>query len=644
MAKTTNQTPATNQDQSRGFLLYNRRPALSEHVLESLKEAEAITGINQSELRMRLMGLGIGALNINRCLNELEDCAADLRFIGLNTTAVTKEYVKNGKLPPAARHINLTDSTIKFLDANENTLFKITKESELLIIITDLSGKTVKHLMTAMAYTGNAINKTFDEILKKFSIAKPAAIFYSLNGDSENGVYVDSDIFSYMGLNDKLTHSKGSNFRVMVKEAMAMSKSSITDENFGISLLPGANPEWSRGKSPVEKELGRYTRYILTAVEKKLLPFEAESNEASDEETSPSLSGDKPGTYPSNKNLAGMNSSKGLQPPPNINYSKITSFFQTSLPELIVGLIVIVSPFSFFMSGVKSISAHQVFWKMAAGSAIVLAGVLMFCYSLLLLYYRRMVENTPTSKIRSLSMGMVELSGKSRLYYDLRTSATKTQCVYYRCRYYKYQQTNDGSRWALTRSVSSGKIPFYIEDDTGRVLIKPKGAIFNIPMATQSFQGSYIPTLSIQLHDPNTKVVEELIPERARLYVLGSAQVEKHGKKTREIIIDKLRMLKQSPKIMSEYDINSDGQIDVEEWEAARSDVERMVYAESLANGPGDSESVVIEKPRFGLLPFIIADSEKNLIRKLMFRTWIFLFGGLSTMGFSLNFLVNFFR
>jgi len=255
-----------------------------------------------------------------------------------------------------------------------------------------------------------------------------------------------------------------------------------------------------------------------------------------------------------------------------------------------------------------------------------------------------MMENTPTSKIRSLSMGMVELSGKAKLYYDLRASGTKTHCVYYRCRYYKYQKTSDSSYWKLTRSVSSGKIPFYIEDETGHVLIKPQGAVFNIPMVTQSFQGSYIPTLSLQLHDPNTKVVEELVPERARLYVLGSAHIEKHGKKTKELIIDKLRILKHSPETMAEYDINGDGNIDGNEWEAARDDVERMVYAESLANGPGESEKVVIEKPRFGLLPFIIADTEKNLIRKLMFRTWVFLIGGLITIGFSIDFLINFFN
>ncbi|MDA3895316.1 MAG: GIDE domain-containing protein [Desulfobacteraceae bacterium] len=635
MLKTTPESGSAKADERSGFLLYNRRPALSEEILESLNEAETITGINISELRMRMIGLGIGAFNIKGSLNDLETCAADMKTIGFDTAVVAKDFIKKGKLPSPARQLNLTDSTMTFFDANENTLFEIKKETDLLIIITDLSGKVVRQMMTAMAYTGNAINKRFEENLKKISISKPAAIFYALNSDTQSGVYVDSEIFAYMGLNDKLTYSKGSNFRVMINEAMTLCKTSTTEENFGISLLPGANPEWSKGKSSVEKELGRYARYILTAVERKLLPFEPESPD-------PSKNGNSSSTENTTEvNHMGMQSSKGLQPPPDMNYSKITSLFQTSLPELIVGLIVLVSPFSFFMSGIQSISAHHVFWKAATGSAIVLAGFLMFCYSLLLLYYRRMVENTPTSKVRSLSMGMVELSGRAKLYYDLRASATKTPCVYYRCRYYKYQRTSDSSHWRLTRSVASGKIPFYIQDDTGQVLIKPKGAVFNIPMVTQSFQGSYIPTLSLQLHDPNTKVVEELVPERARLYVLGSAHIEKHGKKTREIIIDKLRMLKQSPKTMSEYDVNGDGNIDGDEWEAARNDAERMVYAESLANGPGESETVVIEKPRFGMLPFIIADSEKNLIRKLMFRTWIFLVGGLITIGFSTNFFYN---
>jgi len=176
---------------------------------------------------MRMVGLGIGALNINRSLTELQICSDDLQSIGMNTAVVAKDVIKKGKLPPPARQMNLTDSAITFLDANENPLFEITQKTDLLIIITDLSGTVVRQMMTAMAYTGNAMIKRFEENLKKISISKPAAIFYSLNDSPLEGVYVDSEIFSYMGLNDKLTHSKGSNFRVLINEAIHISQSSM---------------------------------------------------------------------------------------------------------------------------------------------------------------------------------------------------------------------------------------------------------------------------------------------------------------------------------------------------------------------------------------------------------------------------------
>ena len=250
----------------------------------------------------------------------------------------------------------------------------------------------------------------------------------------------------------------------------------------------------------------------------------------------------------------------------------------------------------------------------------------------------------PTSRIRSLSLGMVELSGKTRRYYDLRASATQTPCVFYQCRYYKLKKTSEGSHWSLTRSVSSGKIPFYIEDDTGRVLINPKGAVFNLSLTTQSFSGSYIPSLSLQFYDPETKVEEDIVPPGVRVYVFGSAQIERHGQDIRTKIIDKLRLLKQNPDALNHYDTNGDGQVDGNEWEEARNDATTQVYAESLADASANRETVVIEKPRFGFLPFIVADSEKGLVWHLMFRTWILLAGAMITMGFGIRLLLNLFK
>ena len=175
------------------------------------------------------------------------------------------------------------------------------------------------------------------------------------------------------------------------------------------------------------------------------------------------------------------------------------------------------------------------------------------------------------------------------------------------------------------------------------MLINPKGAVFNISLTSQSFSGSYIPALSLQLYDPDTKVVENLIPPGVRVYVLGSAQVERHGQDIRSKIIDKLRLLKQNSDALDHYDANGDGQVDINEWEEARQDVTTQVYAESLADASANAETVVIEKPRFGFLPFIVADSEKGLVRQLMFRTWIFLVGsGVVTM-FGVRLLVKLF-
>ncbi|MDA8403226.1 MAG: GIDE domain-containing protein [Desulfobacteraceae bacterium] len=626
-------------DTRMGFILYHRYRRIPENIQESLTEAAAATGINVSELRMRLTGTGIGALTVNRPLKELERCADDLKSIGLPAAVIEKDLIKKSRLPAAAKKLHLSAASMAFEDANGETLFQINDQTDLLIIITDLSGQSVRQRMTAMTYTGTAVNSSFEESLKKISIARPAAIFYALNNPSVTGVYVDADIFSFMGLNEHLTCAKGTNFRVMINQAMALAKSCVMDENFGLSLLPGASPEWNSDKPAIEKELGRYARYIIAAAGNKLLVKGSEI--PGQEIINKGLDQEGPETDDTTINNGNSASTEKLKSPPDISASRLVTFFQTSMPEIIAVMIVSISPFSLLMSGVRSIHHHHRLWEAAAGASIALAGSLMFVYALLMLYYRRIVENTPTSKIRSLSMGMVELSGKTRRYFDLKTSATLTPCVFYQCRHYKYTKTGDSSRWALTRSVSSGKISFYIEDGTGRVLVNPKGAIFKIPLTTQTFSGSFIPSLSLQLSDPDTKVVEDLIPVGVRVYVLGSAQIERHGLDTRTRIIDKLRQLKQNPESLNRYDANGDGQIDGNEWEAARQDAATQVYAESLTDASANAETVVIEKPRFGLLPFIVADSEKGLVRQLMFRTVLFLAAGIITIGFSIRFMAS---
>ncbi len=170
-------TDKDKMDSQKGFLLFNRRPVISESVFELLDEAEAITGINKGEIRMRLTGQGIGAFNINRPYNELETCASDLQSIGINAVVVSRQLIRNSRLPTTAKHLWYDSSSLRFYDTADNVIFEITPDTDLLVIVTDLSGKSVKQMLTAMAYTGNAIEKKFEDILKKISLSKPAVIF-----------------------------------------------------------------------------------------------------------------------------------------------------------------------------------------------------------------------------------------------------------------------------------------------------------------------------------------------------------------------------------------------------------------------------------------------------------------------------------
>jgi hypothetical protein len=92
-----------------------------------------------------------------------------------------------------------------------------------------------------------------------------------------------------------------------------------------------------------------------------------------------------------------------------------------------------------------------------------------------------LIENTPTSKIRSIAMGLVEIYGsvvpaEGRL---LKSPLTGKDCVYYKYNIEEYRSSGKSGSWV---SISSGvkKELFYLKDSTGLVLIEPEGAEIEI--------------------------------------------------------------------------------------------------------------------------------------------------------------------
>jgi len=103
------------------------------------------------------------------------------------------------------------------------------------------------------------------------------------------------------------------------------------------------------------------------------------------------------------------------------------------------------------------------------------AGIGLFFYGFQLLQRRRLILDTPLSKIRSASMGMVEISGQAVGPYTMIAPITERPCYYYRTLVWEYKQNGKNKQWVKVVGECV-HVPFFVDDNTGRILIDPRGA------------------------------------------------------------------------------------------------------------------------------------------------------------------------
>lgn len=240
----------------------------------------------------------------------------------------------------------------------------------------------------------------------------------------------------------------------------------------------------------------------------------------------------------------------------------------------------------------------------AAWAIIITLALLRLCF--LNLKKARLIEDTPTSKIRSAAQGYVELWGLAKRPVQqppLIAPLTQKSCVWYRFTIEKLEQSDRKSQWRVIQSGQSKQM-FELDDNTGRCLIDAHNADtssthkqcwysdsrFNTPGSiTTSFRGDY-------------RFTEWRIQEDDFLYTLGHLktyqgpslleQIELH----RNEILDELKSDTQT--LLKRYDSNGDGEISQVEWERARR------HAQFTA------ETVVQKKPPEPQLSILGADSD----------------------------------
>jgi len=175
--------------------------------------------------------------------------------------------------------------------------------------------------------------------------------------------------------------------------------------------------------------------------------------------------------------------------------------------------------------------------------------------------------------------------------------------------------------WVTTMSTASNQM-FYLEDETGRILIDPLNA------EMQGVRKSIFP------QGVRSRVIEQCILEGGPLFAMGYlGPTHTYLDTRRQRMTEWLQRLKADKEQMAQADANRDGIIDAQEWDAFREKKQRaFLAAESALDDEQPTAPLVLRHPPDGTY-LIAAETEKELLRGYAWSAPLGIFGGLTTTG-----------
>ena len=177
----------------------------------------------------------------------------------------------------------------------------------------------------------------------------------------------------------------------------------------------------------------------------------------------------------------------------------------------------------------------------------------------------RFLIDTPTSKAKGLFMGQVEIAGRATIAQPVTTFLAAAQSVWFHYviseewERWETEVTTDDKGHTQTRQVrktgwntvaEGGEAPaFFVEDETGSVLIQPEGATIEAVQVFSQTVGRNDPLYfgkgpADEIFDSNhrRRFIERAIPVEAPLFVAGRAR-ERSDVVAPEIAADKAQEL-----------------------------------------------------------------------------------------------------
>ncbi len=264
----------------------------------------------------------------------------------------------------------------------------------------------------------------------------------------------------------------------------------------------------------------------------------------------------------------------------------------------------------------------------------------------------RLIEDMPTSRIRSAAQGYVELAGRALPLADTRNLAPLTQrpCVWWRYRISKKVESGSGKhRRQHWQTVASGRssLPFLLDDDTGQCIVKPDGAEIVTTETTTWYGHTPWPTTAPGggpkwfLGERDYRYAEERIYEHERVYALGDFRSSASNAE-RDLQAEQAALLSEwkqdQAELVRRFDEDRDGRIDLTEWDKAREAARRTVH-ERQVDQPQRATLHVLCKPEGQL--FLLASLPAADLVKRYRRRALFAFVGFVAAVYALGWLIQ---
>ena len=273
-------------------------------------------------------------------------------------------------------------------------------------------------------------------------------------------------------------------------------------------------------------------------------------------------------------------------------------------------------------------------------------------YAFRWLHVARVIEDTPTSRIRSAAQGYVELAGRCRTLDGTQNLAPLTQrpCVWWRYRIQqKVESGPSGKRRKSWRTVNSGRSeqPFLLDDGTGTCIVQPSGADVVTGESLTWYGSTPWPTQApgeglLRSQGHQYRYFEERIYEHEHVCLLG--QFRSHsGAPRRDVQADVSALLAEwkqdQPQLVRRFDRDGDGAVSLAEWEHAREEARRTVTERNIER-PSQPALHVLGRPDGDRL-FLIAALPEGAIAKRYRRRALIAFAGFVAATFALGWLLQ---